>query len=83
MPVDARTDKLIRRTTMIGTVTAAYFLLTSDFGSQPNALDPVGFLLFDLSISFYLTVTVLLVTSLIVPSLVFCKLWFEILKIYT
>ncbi|XP_078182673.1 uncharacterized protein LOC144576237 [Carex rostrata] len=41
MPVDARTDKLIRRTTMIGTVTAAYFLLTSDFGSHPNALDPL------------------------------------------
>ncbi|XP_062090320.1 uncharacterized protein LOC133796705 [Humulus lupulus] len=39
--MNPRTDKLVRRTTMVATVTAAYFLLTADYGSQPNALDPV------------------------------------------
>jgi hypothetical protein len=58
MPVDARTEKLIRRTTMVGTATAAYFLLTSDFGPHPNALDPVRFLFFDFSISFSLIMIV-------------------------
>lgn len=26
---------------MVATVTAGYFLLTADYGSEPNALDPV------------------------------------------
>lgn len=40
--MNPNTDKLIRRTTMIGTVVAAYFLLTADYGPQPNVLDPVS-----------------------------------------
>ena len=28
------------------TVTASYFLLTADYGPQPNALDPVSLFLF-------------------------------------
>ncbi|KGN56522.1 uncharacterized protein LOC105434815 [Cucumis sativus] len=39
--VNQRTDKLLRRTTMVATVTASYFLLTADYGPQPNFLDPV------------------------------------------
>ncbi|KMT20495.1 hypothetical protein BVRB_1g004810 [Beta vulgaris subsp. vulgaris] len=39
--MNPNTDKLIRRTTMIGTVVAAYFLLTADYGPQPNVLDPI------------------------------------------
>nr|QSQ68593.1 hypothetical protein PY_020537 [Puya raimondii] len=41
MPVDPRTDKLIRRTAMVGSATAAYFLLASDYAPNPNALDPI------------------------------------------
>ncbi|XP_042512529.1 uncharacterized protein LOC122087449 [Macadamia integrifolia] len=39
--MDPKTDKLVRRTTMIATVTASYFLLTADYGPEPNALDPI------------------------------------------
>ncbi|GFP93304.1 hypothetical protein PHJA_001474800 [Phtheirospermum japonicum] len=39
--MDPRTDKLVRRTTMVATVTASYFLLTADYGSEPNFLDPI------------------------------------------
>ncbi|XP_057533530.1 uncharacterized protein LOC130811302 [Amaranthus tricolor] len=39
--MNPNTDKLIRRTTMVGTVVAAYFLLTADYGPQPNILDPI------------------------------------------
>ncbi|PWA87948.1 hypothetical protein CTI12_AA124510 [Artemisia annua] len=35
------TDKLVRRTTMIATVVASYFLLTADYGPEPNVLDPI------------------------------------------
>jgi hypothetical protein len=28
---------------MVATVTASYFLLTADYGPEPNALDPVCF----------------------------------------
>ncbi|KAK7816095.1 hypothetical protein CFP56_022831 [Quercus suber] len=41
--VNPQTDKLVRRTTMVATVTASYFLLTADYGSEPNALDPFLF----------------------------------------
>ncbi|KAG6517771.1 hypothetical protein ZIOFF_021169 [Zingiber officinale] len=41
MAIDRRTDKLIRRTAMVGTATAAYLLLTADYGPQDNALLPV------------------------------------------
>ncbi|KAG7994382.1 hypothetical protein I3843_01G055900 [Carya illinoinensis] len=39
--MNSKTDKLVRRTTMVATVTASYFLLTADYGSEPNALDPI------------------------------------------
>ncbi|KAF8017133.1 hypothetical protein BT93_H2356, partial [Corymbia citriodora subsp. variegata] len=39
--MNPRTDKLVRRTTMVATITAAYFLLTADYGPEPNALDPI------------------------------------------
>ncbi|XP_011093145.1 uncharacterized protein LOC105173173 [Sesamum indicum] len=39
--MDPRTDKLVRRTTMVATVTASYFLLTADYGTEPNFLDPI------------------------------------------
>ncbi|CAA2992642.1 Hypothetical predicted protein [Olea europaea subsp. europaea] len=39
--MDPRTDKLVRRTTMVATLTASYFLLTADYGTEPNALDPI------------------------------------------
>ncbi|XP_008787522.1 uncharacterized protein LOC103705546 [Phoenix dactylifera] len=41
MAMDPKTDKLIRRTTMVATATAAYFLLTADYGPQENALAPI------------------------------------------
>lgn len=39
--MNSRTDKLVRRTTMVATVTASYFLLTADYGPEPNVLDPI------------------------------------------
>ncbi|KAK7840558.1 uncharacterized protein LOC136070919 [Quercus suber] len=36
--VNPQTNKLVRRTTMVATLTASYFLLTADYGSEPNAL---------------------------------------------
>ncbi|GMH00524.1 hypothetical protein Nepgr_002363 [Nepenthes gracilis] len=39
--MNPKTDKLVRRTTMIATVTASYYLLTADYGPEPNALDPI------------------------------------------
>ncbi|KAG9443909.1 hypothetical protein H6P81_015249 [Aristolochia fimbriata] len=39
--MDLKTNKLVRRTAMLGSVTAAYFLLTADYGPPPNVLDPV------------------------------------------
>ncbi|KAF6175147.1 hypothetical protein GIB67_022828 [Kingdonia uniflora] len=39
--MDRKVDKLVRRTTMIATLTASYFLLTSDYGPQPSILDPI------------------------------------------
>ncbi|MFS8027112.1 hypothetical protein Hanom_Chr16g01494791 [Helianthus anomalus] len=41
--MNPNTDKLVRRTTMVATVTAGYFLLTADYGPEPNVLDPVRF----------------------------------------
>ncbi|WVZ16236.1 hypothetical protein V8G54_009218 [Vigna mungo] len=38
--MNPRTEKLVRRLTIVTTVTASYFLLTADYGPQPNALDP-------------------------------------------
>jgi len=40
--MDPRIDKLVRRTTMVATVTASYFLLTADYGTEPSVLDPVN-----------------------------------------
>ncbi|KAK4787031.1 hypothetical protein SAY86_010864 [Trapa natans] len=39
--MNPRTDKLVRRVTMVATATASYFLLTADYGPEPNALDPI------------------------------------------
>ncbi|KAL3615648.1 hypothetical protein CASFOL_041309 [Castilleja foliolosa] len=39
--MDPKIDKLVRRTTMVATVTASYFLLTADYGSEPNFIDPI------------------------------------------
>ncbi|KAL4621919.1 hypothetical protein ACB098_06G209300 [Castanea mollissima] len=39
--MNPQTDKLVRRTTMVATLTASYFLLTADYGSEPNVLDPI------------------------------------------
>ncbi|XP_022770422.1 uncharacterized protein LOC111313858 [Durio zibethinus] len=39
--MNPQADKLVRRTTMVATVTASYFLLTADYGPEPNALDPI------------------------------------------
>ncbi|KAK6260694.1 hypothetical protein SCA6_015168 [Theobroma cacao] len=39
--MNPRADKLVRRTTMVATATASYFLLTADYGPEPNVLDPV------------------------------------------
>ncbi|KAD4982703.1 hypothetical protein R6Q59_002329 [Mikania micrantha] len=39
--MNPKTDKLVRRTTMVATLTAAYFLLTADYGPEPNVLDPI------------------------------------------
>ncbi|KAF5761405.1 hypothetical protein HanXRQr2_Chr16g0764731 [Helianthus annuus] len=39
--MNPNTDKLVRRTTMVATVTAGYFLLTADYGPEPNVLDPI------------------------------------------
>lgn len=41
--MNPRTDKLVRRTAMVATVTASDFLLTADYGPEPNVLDPVSF----------------------------------------
>nr|DAD18905.1 TPA_asm: hypothetical protein HUJ06_020368 [Nelumbo nucifera] len=40
--MDPKTDKLVRRATMVATITASYFLLTADYGPEPNVLDPVS-----------------------------------------
>uniref|UniRef100_A0A2P2JF05 Uncharacterized protein MANES_01G258400 n=1 Tax=Rhizophora mucronata TaxID=61149 RepID=A0A2P2JF05_RHIMU len=41
--MNPQTDKIVRRTTMVATVVASYFLLTADYGPEPNAFDPVSF----------------------------------------
>ncbi|XP_074363919.1 uncharacterized protein LOC141704595 [Apium graveolens] len=38
--MNPKSDKLVRRTTMVATLTASYFLLTADYGPEPNVLDP-------------------------------------------
>nr|GMD31609.1 Packaging protein [Ipomoea batatas] len=40
--MDPKTDKLVRRTTMVATAVASYFLLTADYGPEPNAIDPLS-----------------------------------------
>ncbi|GLU00672.1 hypothetical protein SLE2022_180200 [Rubroshorea leprosula] len=39
--MNPQTDKFVRRITMVATVTASYFLLTADYGPEPNVLDPI------------------------------------------
>lgn len=50
--MNPKTDKLMRRTTIVATAVASYFLLTADYGPEPNALDPVC--LFQHYICFYM-----------------------------
>jgi hypothetical protein len=38
-PVVSRSDRIVRRTAMVGAATAAYLLLTADYG--PNYPNPV------------------------------------------
>ncbi|OAY62308.1 uncharacterized protein LOC110615605 [Manihot esculenta] len=39
--MNPKTDKIVRRTTMVATAVASYFLLTADYGPEPNAFDPI------------------------------------------
>ncbi|KAL5565651.1 hypothetical protein UlMin_028815 [Ulmus minor] len=39
--MNPRLDKVVRATTVVATVTVSYFLLTADYGPEPNVLDPV------------------------------------------
>ncbi|KAL0918266.1 hypothetical protein M5K25_010265 [Dendrobium thyrsiflorum] len=41
MAVDPRTERLVRRTTMVAAVAATYFLLAADYGTQDSAFGPV------------------------------------------
>jgi hypothetical protein len=41
--IKPKTDKFVKRLTIVATITASYFLLTADYGPKPNALDPVSF----------------------------------------
>ena len=38
-PMDPRSERIVRRTAMVGAVTATYLLLTADYG--PNYPNPV------------------------------------------
>jgi len=51
--MNPRTEKLVRRLTIVTTITASYFLLTADYGPKPNALDPVSLFLFS-QVNFFL-----------------------------
>ncbi|CAJ2662631.1 unnamed protein product [Trifolium pratense] len=39
--IKPKTEKLVKRLTIVATITASYFLLTADYGPKPNALDPI------------------------------------------
>ncbi|VVA89615.1 unnamed protein product [Arabis nemorensis] len=39
--MNPQVDKVVRRTTMVATAVASYFLLTADYGPEPNVLDPI------------------------------------------
>ncbi|XP_027351368.1 uncharacterized protein LOC113862482 [Abrus precatorius] len=39
--MNPQADKVVRRVTMVATITASYFLLTADYGSEPTLLDPI------------------------------------------
>ncbi|KAF9591423.1 hypothetical protein IFM89_004121 [Coptis chinensis] len=39
--MDPKTQKLVRITTIVSTLTVSYFLLTADYGPEPNILDPI------------------------------------------
>ncbi|RLN03985.1 hypothetical protein C2845_PM13G25930 [Panicum miliaceum] len=39
LPVVSRSDRIVRRTAMVGAATAAYLLLTADYG--PNYPNPI------------------------------------------
>ncbi|XP_024193442.1 uncharacterized protein LOC112197105 [Rosa chinensis] len=39
--MNPQVDKQVRRTSIVATITASYSLLTADYGSEPNVLDPI------------------------------------------
>nr|AFK38818.1 unknown [Medicago truncatula] len=39
--MNPKTDKFVKRLTIVATITASYFFLTADYGPKPNALDPI------------------------------------------
>ncbi|RDX62875.1 hypothetical protein CR513_58753, partial [Mucuna pruriens] len=39
--MNPQADRVVRRVTMVATITASYFLLTADYGPQPTVLDPI------------------------------------------
>ncbi|XP_061371575.1 uncharacterized protein LOC133314146 [Gastrolobium bilobum] len=39
--MNPQAEKVVRRVTMVATVTASYFLLTADYGPEPNVLDSI------------------------------------------
>ncbi|KAH7577902.1 hypothetical protein ACOSP7_001028 [Xanthoceras sorbifolium] len=49
--MNPQTDKLVRRTTMVATAVASYFLLTADYGPEPNVLDPIKKAIFSVETS--------------------------------
>ncbi|CAA0154815.1 unnamed protein product [Arabidopsis thaliana] len=34
-------EKVVKVTSVVATAVVSYFLLTADYGSEPNALDPI------------------------------------------
>ncbi|KAK7394779.1 hypothetical protein VNO78_15318 [Psophocarpus tetragonolobus] len=39
--MNPQADMVVRRITMVATITASYFLLTADYGTEPTVLDPI------------------------------------------
>ena len=40
--MNPQVNKIVKMTTVVATVTVSYFLLTADYGPEPNVLDPVS-----------------------------------------
>ncbi|TKY65461.1 hypothetical protein E2542_SST08320 [Spatholobus suberectus] len=39
--MNPQADRVVRKVTMVATITASYFLLTADYGPEPTVLDPI------------------------------------------